>query len=110
MKQYMIDELRLVDYEKIKIYLNDNFESAPMDGIYWIPLDREILTKIQAEHTKCQPFYFAIDIEPDFIACELLVRSKNRMRCDCVAYATEKQRNQIIRIIDSMFDKLEIKI
>ncbi len=109
MKQYVIDELRLGEYEKIKTYLDDSFDPASMDGIYWIPLDQDILTEVQAEHTKCQPFYFAIDIEPNFMACELLVRSKNMIRCGCIAYATEKQRNWIIRVVDSIFDKLEIK-
>ncbi|MBW2661092.1 MAG: hypothetical protein JRD93_03670 [Deltaproteobacteria bacterium] len=109
MKQYIIDELRSTDYKKVRAYLDENFESSSMDGLYWIPLDQEMLSDIQAEHTECQPFYFAIDVEPEVMSCELLVRSKNIIRCNCIGYATELQRNWIIQVIDAIFEKLEIK-
>ena len=108
MKQYIIDELRLGEYEKIKTYLNENVDHSKMDGIYWIELDKNILTDIQAEHKECQPFYFAININPASVSCELLVRSRNIIRCNCISYATEAQRNWIIRFIDSILTKLEI--
>ena len=108
MKQYIIDELRLGEYEKIKAYLDENFGSSKMEGIYWIQLDKNILTDIQAEHKECQPFYFAMDIEPNRVSCELLVRSRNTIRCDCISYAIESQRNWIIQFADSIFERLEI--
>jgi hypothetical protein len=110
MKQYVIDELRPKDYELVKAYLEENFSSSDMDGIYWIQLDQNILSKTQAEHTDCQPFYFTVDLEPNLIAFELLIRTNKRIRCDCMSYATEIQRNWLIRIADSIFDTLEIKI
>jgi len=108
MKQYVIDELRPDDYKKLKAHLDENFNSSDMDGVYWIPLDQENLTGIQAEHTECQPFYFAIELNPDIMACELLIRTKSRVRCDCIGYATEKQLSWLIRFVDGMLDKLEI--
>jgi len=107
-KQYVIDELRPDDYKKLKAYLDENFNSSDIDGIYWIPFERENLTDIQAGHTECQPFYFAIEINPDTLACELLVRTKSRVRCDCISYATEKQLNWLVRFVDGMLDKLGI--
>ena len=109
MKQYVIDELRPTDYEMVKTYLDENFSSSNVNGIYWVQLDQDILTKIQAEHKDCQPFYFAIDLEPNLITFELLIRTKKRIRCDCMGYANEKQRNWLIRLADSIFDTLEIK-
>ena len=109
MKQYVIDELRPDDYEKIKIYFDDNFCSSGVDGIYWIPIDQENLSDVQAAHAECRPFYFAVDIEPTRMACELLVHTKSRIRCDCISYATEKQRNWLIELVDVIFDNLEIK-
>lgn len=109
MKQYVIDELRLADHKKIKSYLDEHFGSSGVDGIYWIPIDQNNLTAVQVEHKKCQPFYLAIELEPDRMSCELLVRSENRMRCKCIGYATEKQRNWFIRFIDLIFDTLEMK-
>jgi len=108
MKQYVIDELRLDDYKKLKAYLDENFTSSDIDGIYWIPLEQENLTVVQTEHAECQPFYFAIELKPDIMACELLVRTKKRIRCDCISYATQKQLSWLIRFVDSIFDKLEI--
>ncbi|MCP4111773.1 MAG: hypothetical protein GY749_40655 [Desulfobacteraceae bacterium] len=108
MKQYVIDELRIQDYEKIRDYLDNNFTPSDVGGIYWIPIDQDILTNEQAEHTECQPFYFAVDLEQNLMACELLVRSKSRMKCSCIGYATENQRNWFVRFIDAMFERLEI--
>jgi len=108
MKQYVIDELRPEDYRKLKVYLDKNFKSSDIDGIYWIRLQQEILSDVQAGHTECQPFYIAIELKPDIIVCELLVRTKTRMRCECISYATEKQLSWIIKVMDGIFDKLEI--
>jgi hypothetical protein len=110
MKQYVIDELRPEDYESVKAYLEENFSSSDMDGIYWIQLAQNILTKTQAEHTDCQPFYITVDLESNRIAFELLIRTQKRIRCGCMEYATEKQRNWLIRLADSIFNTLEIKI
>ena len=109
MKQYVIDELRPKDYQMIKSFMDEKFGSSNVDGVYWIELDHNILTPIQKEHTECQPFYFAAVLELNIIAFELLVRTKNRMRCSCMGYATENQRNWLIRVADAIFDKLGIK-
>lgn len=108
MKQYVIDELRSDDFKKLKAYLDENFNSTDLDGIYWIPLEQENLTDIQAEHTECQPFYFAVELKSDMLTCELLIRTKSRVRCDCIGYATEKQLSWLIGFVDALFDKLEI--
>jgi len=109
MKQYTIDDLRLAEYEKIKTYLDENVGPSKMDGIYWIQLDENILTNIQAEHKECQPFYFAIDIGPNAVSCELLIRSRSTIKCNCTSYATESQRNWIIQFADAIFEKLGIR-
>ena len=110
MKQYVIDELRPQDYKKIKTYFDKNFIPSTVDGIYWIPLEQELFTKVQAEHVACQPFYFAVALEKNLIAFELLVRTKNKVRCGCMGYATEKQRNWFIGFADAIFETLKIKI
>ncbi|MFC1829086.1 hypothetical protein ACFL0O_05685 [Thermodesulfobacteriota bacterium] len=109
MKQYVIDELRPEDYKTIKAYMDEIFGSSALDGVYWVTLDQEMLTDMQISHTECQPFHFAIDLEPSHMACELLVRTKNKMHCSCISYASEQQRNWIIQIVDAIFEKLEIK-
>lgn len=108
MKQYVIDELRPEDHTALKKFLDEQFGPAEMDRIYWIPVDTDLLTDTQLKHKDCRPHYLALDLDRDRLACELLVRTKNRMSCDCIHYATEKQRNWLIELVDSMFKRLEI--
>jgi len=109
MKQYVIDDLRPGDFEKIKAYMDLNHVHSGVENLYWIELEREILTEVQAAHTRCQPFYVAVDVGPERLGCELLVRTKHRMRCDCMDYATVKQRNWLIDLIDAMIAEIGLK-
>ena len=108
MKQYVIDELRPEDHHKIRQYLDVTYGAVEMSGIYWIPLDVEVLTEIQREHVDCQPFYFAVDLAEDRFALELLVRTKNRIRCSCIGYASREQLIWIMGVVDAIFEKLGI--
>lgn len=108
MKQYVIDELRPADHQRIKGYLDETYGSADMGAIYWVPLGSDVLSEIQCEHTDCQPFYFAIELEPDRLALELLVRTKKRVRCSCIGYASKNQQNWIMAVVDAIFDQLDI--
>ena len=108
MKQYRIDELRPEDYEKLKAYLDEHHGPCQMEQLYWIPLQENLLNEVQAAHTKCQPFYFAAELKQDKITFELLIRTRNRIRCDCICYATEAQRESIVYFADNLFVTLKI--
>jgi hypothetical protein len=108
MKQYVIDELRPDDYRKIKGYLDEHFGPSDMGNIYWIPLDASFYDKDQCTHTGCHPLYLVIHLDSSSLAAELLVRTKNRVRCDCIRYASESQLNWFIAFVDSIFSRLEI--
>ena len=108
MKQYVIDELRPDDHYKIRKYLDEAYGPAEMGDIYWVPLAAEVLTEIQSEHSDCQPFYFAIALEEDQLAIEMLVRTKNRIRCACIGYASNEQRLWIMDVVDAIFERLDI--
>ena len=110
MKQYVIDELRPADYQKLKAFLDDKWGTAEFGGVYWIPLVTDQLGTTQTEHESCQPFHFALELEPTRLSCELLVRTRQRIRCDCIAYASEKQRNWIIGYLDDILEKLAISV
>jgi len=109
MKQYVIDELRPDDYQKIKQYLDKHFGPMEMGGIYWIPLDAALYSKEQATHADCHPMCFAIHLELSSLSAELLVRTKNRIRCDCIRYANEIQLNWLVDFVDSIFSRFDIK-
>jgi hypothetical protein len=110
MKQFVIDELRPAENKKLKKLLDNNFDASAVEGIYWLPIAPEVLSGIQTKHKDCQPFYFAVDLEPDRIIFELLVRTKNRVKCACIGYATESQCTWLIRQMDEIFAQLEIKL
>jgi hypothetical protein len=110
MRQYLIDEFRPDDFKKIKAYLDSHFSKNELEGVYWITIDPSLLTDLQAAHQTCQPFYFAVVLEPRSVACEFLVRTKNRLKCECIGYATQSQRNWFIRWIDMLLDELDIRV
>ncbi len=110
MKQYVVDELRRQEREKIKSHLEQHYGRGSVEGIYWIPLDPHIFTPVQSRHRACQPFYFALEVLKDRLVCELLIRTRHRVRCDCMGYATENQRNWLIRLVDGFLDGLGIRV
>jgi len=109
MKSFVIDELRPADHRKLRTYLDDHFDAAAVGGVYWIPIVAKMLTELQSSHRQCQPFYFALELEPGRLAVELLVRTRSRVRCSCMGYATERQRNWLLDQVDAIFEQLEIK-
>jgi hypothetical protein len=110
MKQYVVDQLRYPDYEKLKALLDQRYGEAVMGAVYWIPLEREVLSPIQLEHRECQPHVAAVELEETRLSMELLVRTRNRIRCSCIAYASERQRNWLIHIVDCMLEQLGISV
>ena len=110
MKQYVIDGLRLEDYKKLKTYLDDNLTSSALGGIYWLELDKEILSDTQQKHPECSPHVFALMLEETYLSCELLVRIKKNIKCDCMAYATKTQRDWLIEQADAILEVLDIRI
>ena len=108
MRQYVVDELRPCDYDMLKAYLNENLDFAGFEGLYWKPIDEALLTETQASHTHCKPLYFTLALTPESLTCEFLVRTRNRIKCDCMGYATTTQRNWIVEWVDNVFRELGI--
>ena len=108
MKQYVIDELRPGDHEKIKQYLDDHFGPVEMGTLYWIPMDPALHSEVQASHPDCHPLYFAVQLRATSIVAELLVRTKNRVRCDCISYADDDQFLWLVHYVNAIFERLEI--
>ena len=108
MKQYVIDELRPRDHDKLKEYLDAHFGPAEMGDLYWIPVDKDLYDPLQASHGECHPLFFAVELQYTSLAVELLVRTKNRVRCDCIQYATDDQFRWLIRLVDAIFETLGV--
>lgn len=110
MKQYVIDEFRLEDYEKVKRYFDEHLKAAGLFGVYWMTVPDDVLTDTQRSHITCQPYYVGIELEEDKLSCGLLIRSSQNIRCNCIDYATLEQRNWLIDTIDSMMMRIGIII
>ncbi|MBU8909709.1 MAG: hypothetical protein KOO65_00435 [Desulfobacterales bacterium] len=110
MKQYLIDGFRISDYQKLKTYLDKYLKSSPLGGIYWLELDKDLLTPIQKKHEGCYPHVFALMLEETYLSCEFLVRIKKNIKCDCMDYATREQRDWLINQTDAILEKLGIEI
>jgi hypothetical protein len=108
MKQYVVDEFRLEDYEKVKTYLEEHCKAAGLSGVYWLTVPDQVLTELQRSHTQCQPYYVGIELYEDRMACGLLIRSSKTIRCHCAGYTTTEQRNWLIDTVDSMIDQIGI--
>lgn len=106
MKQYVIDQLREDDYEKIRQYLDTNAEKTMLGELYWVDLPENLYAPVQREHKDCRPFYFAVNLTKRYVAFEWLIRSRQILRCACVAYATPDQRDYIIGYGDKMLKDL----
>ena len=110
MKQYVIDGLSPQNYQTLKEYLDKHLETASVEGIYWLELDREVLTSVQSTHESCGPHLFALMLENTYLSCELLVRIKTNIKCDCMGYATKMQRDWLIDQTDAILETLSICI
>lgn len=110
MKQYVIDQLRPEDHDRIQAYLKKNHSLGIMEDVFALVLKPDQLSEIQAAHKGCAPFYLAMELEPDRLSCELLVRAHKRVRCDCIAYATPAQRDLLIDFTDRMLEELGISV
>ncbi|MDL2269520.1 hypothetical protein LJC71_08615 [Desulfosarcina sp. OttesenSCG-928-A07] len=110
MKQYVIDALRYPDYEKIKAHLGDTLGAPKLDGLYWLPLDPSLYSDVQMAHGDCAPFLMALELSETRLSGELLVRTHHRVRCDCIQYADERQRNWLIQWMENLFNQLDIII
>lgn len=109
MRWYGIDDLSPEDMSRIVAALKDMELESGMDGLYWLPAPAEMLSPIQKEHMQsCGPHVFGLEVEEDSLRMELLVRAKNRIRCDCVHYATPELRAHMITWLEQMLTDLGI--
>ena len=109
MRQYVLDEIRPAEIHKIRGFLDEKLGHSGIDRLYWLPLPCDLLTDLQKAHTDCRPFFFAIHLESGRMICEFLIRTKSRMNCDCLGYATAPQVSWLIAYADGVLNELGIR-
>ncbi len=109
MRQYVIDQLKPEERDKIKAYLEQYCEPAGLDGMFWLHVPLEVLSETQRDHQGCQPHCVGIELREQEVKIEFLVRSRNKIRCECIAYALPHQRDYIINFIEQMLKETKVK-
>ncbi len=109
MRQLLYDEISESDIKKIKRYLTKNAIASPLGDIFWINLPEELYDETQKSHKDCQPFYFAIEIGSKYLRIELLIRSRQRLHCQCIKYANKSQRDFIFDFADKLMERLKVR-
>ena len=111
MRLYLLEDLTSENVKAITDRLNEMELSGGMEGIYWLPCPTEMLSDVQQEHAdECGPHCMAVEIDGPTLRMELLVRARNKLRCDCVSYASPELRAHMIQYIDDMLVDLGIYV
>lgn len=111
MRLYLLEDFTGEQIQAIKKRLHDMELTGAMEGIYWLPCPHNLLSDVQKEHAaECGPHCLAVEIEGSSLRLELLVRARNKLRCECVSYASEELRAHMIKYIDDMLLDLDIYV
>ena len=101
----------VIKYERDNIdsYLKRNLNPGPIEGLFWLSLPEDLAGPAQQGHSECGPFYFAVELEEESLRFELLVRSQTNLHCDCIAFATQTQRDFVLNFADTLLSEEFIK-
>lgn len=108
MRQYLIDEIPRPLMPKVEAYLGSKAQPSGLEQIFWLPLPESLLSPVQRAHKACGPHYLAVETGRDFVKFEFLVRSRNRFRCECIAFATPEQEAFLLDFAKALIHDLEL--
>jgi hypothetical protein len=109
MRSYYIDDFVPGELERFAERLDGMELSAGMEYLYWLPVPEDMLTACQKRHVcECGPYVLALEILDEALRLELLVRARNKLRCECVAYADQRLVSHMIGYMHGLLDELKI--
>ena len=106
MRQFLVDEIPHRQMEAIEDYLKKKTIASGLEKIFWLEIPEDLLSPIQYEHKGCGPHYLAIELGQDFLKFEFLVRSRKRLRCDCVQYVSPAQEIFLLNFARTLIQTL----
>ncbi|HCC54411.1 MAG TPA: hypothetical protein DEQ20_05735 [Desulfobulbaceae bacterium] len=109
MRQFVVDELSQEEQDNLESYLQRTVQSAPMEGMFWLPVPDDLLAEAQQGHEQCGPFFFGIELGRNRLIAEFLVRSQSNLHCTCISYSTPAQRQFLLDFLDRMLADEQIK-
>lgn len=111
MRSYHIDDLSENDLTALKARLEAMNLHSGMDGMYWLPVGEQHLSAVQREHAaQCGPYVMALELTDDALCLELLVRARNKLRCECVHYASPEVQAYMMHYVDDTLRQLHIPV
>jgi hypothetical protein len=105
----MLDEIARSDLPRVREYLNERAAASSLADIWWVDLPEDLLSPEQFGHQQCRPFRFAVELGENFVRFEFLIRSREKMRCTCIDYATRPQRDFILGYADRLVEDLALR-
>ena len=109
MRQFVIDQLSREERDNLENYLKRTLRQGPVDGIFWLELPVDLWGEAQQGHEACGPFYLGVELTENTLIVELLVRSQSNLHCSCICYATQAQREFLLRLLDTMLAEEHIR-
>ena len=109
MRQLVIDDLSQEERANIDSYLKRTIKPGGIAGMFWLSVPDDLLGPEQLDHQECGPFYFGIELAENSVSFELLVRSESNLHCTCISYATDAQREFLLRFVDRMISEEQIR-
>ena len=109
MRQYMIDQLSREERANIESYLKRTLQPGPVEGVFWLEVPQDLLSKDQRLHDECAPFFFGVELTKEAVCFELLVRGQTNLHCSCIAYASAAQRDFVLQFVDKMLEEEQIR-
>lgn len=111
MRNYLLEDIYDEDLTKIVEALKELELAGPIEDIFYLPLPEELLHDVQKDHaSECGPYFMALEVMENCLKVELLVRAQNKIRCECVSYATPEQRNHMLDYIDQFIIDLGVHL
>ncbi|HIW01430.1 MAG TPA: hypothetical protein H9894_09645 [Candidatus Desulfovibrio intestinipullorum] len=108
MREYVISDLKPAETQALEEALTARNLAAGIEHLYWLPVSE--LTAVQKEHAaSCGPHVVALEVEETALRMELLIRAKNRLRCDCIAYADAGQTRALLASLHELLAELGIQ-
>lgn len=109
MRSYRIEDLTEKDVAALRTRLEALELHSGMDDMYWLPVGEQHLSAVQHEHAaQCGPYAMALELTEDALHLELLVRARNKLRCECVHYASPELEAHMMRYVDDTLRQLNI--
>lgn len=107
MRSYLVDELTFPLVLALEKHLKGQGLASPLEGLYWIPVPEAHLSPVQQAHLEqCGPYVLALELRDDAIRLEWLVRGLNRMRCECLDFASPALARQMEHWLNTLLDDL----